>query len=224
MEPLKITFTTFLKICASTPRGMIRELRTFTSPGGYDFYKVMKRSIVGLASGAVNFTQALHDIEQIVQKPEREHTLEAVHKFQKWLDTQSLTWHAPPRAAYKSKSGLLMVRIEPELAFTDDGGITSVIHLWNLNKPELKKTLAGEGLQLMMSNVVGAHYEFGIFDLRKNTILGADVVSSNSLAVLESDLKVIERIWKDIHDPGLSIEDTINHISESKTPHPTALT
>lgn len=197
---------------------MIRELRTFTAPGGYDFYKVMKRLVSGLASGAISFAQAQEDIEKIVQKPEREHTRDAVKKFQKWFALQSLTWHAPPRGVYKSKSGLLAVRIEPELAFVGDGGIVSVIHLWNLNKPELKSPLAGEGLQLMMTNVAGAHFEFGIFDLRKNKILGADVVSANSLVLLENDLKLIEQIWKDIHNPALSVEDTVNHINELKLP------
>lgn len=218
MEPLKITFTTFLKICASTSLGMIRELRTFTSPGGYDFYKVMKRSVVGLASGAISFAQAQEDIEQIVQKPEREHTREAVQKFQKWIQTQSLTWHAPPRAGYKSKSGLLTVKVEPELGFIDDGGTISVVHLWNLYKPELNLSLAGEGLQLMMTNIIGPHYEFGIFDLRKNKILGADIVSANSLALLERDLKLVEQVWKDIHNPALSTQDTVNHIAELKLP------
>jgi len=221
MERLTITLPTFLRISASTPRGMVSQLKTFTKPGGYDFYKVFKRLAAGIASGAINLAQAEEDIGQIVQKPEREHTLEAINTFNDWYSKQNLIWQAPPRDKFKSNSGLLTVRLEPELAFKSAGSTnTSIIYLWNLKKPELKLDLAAEGLQLLMNNLVGAHYQFGIFDLRKKQIRGAETISVATNARLQNNLRLVEEIWKDIHTPSMSIEDTLSHISSLKLPPP----
>ncbi len=221
MESLSIALPTFLRIAASTPRGMISQLRTFTKPGGYDFYKVLKKLVAGIASGVINPAQAEKHIEQIVQKPEREQTLEAINAFNEWYSKQNLVWQTPPRDKFKSKSGLLAVRLEPELAFIPAGATnTSVIYLWNLKKPELKPDLAAEGLQLLMSNLVGAHYQFGIFDLRKKQIRGAETISAATNARLQNSLRLVEEIWKDIHTPSMSIEETLSHISSLKLPPP----
>jgi hypothetical protein len=108
-------------------------------------------------------------------------------------------------------------RSEPELAFKHPTGTNvSVIYLWNLKKPELKVELAGEGLQLLMNNLVGNHYQFGIFDLRKNKIRGAETVSAATNARLQNTLNLIEEVWKDIHTPSMGIEDTLSHISSLK--------
>jgi len=220
MDPLKITLPTFLKVCARSSRGMLSDLRTFMAPGGYDFYKVMKRLVAGIANGDMTIEQAQAEVAKIIQKPERENTLDAINRFHDWFLKRNLKRATLPKGTFKSKSGLLIVRVEPELAFIDDEGIVSILYLWNLKKPDLKNDLAGEGVQMMINTMPGAHFEYGIFDLRTMKIHGTETVSANTNLHLQNDLHLVEEVWRDLHNPTLSVEDRIEHIKSLKLPGP----
>lgn len=220
MEKLTITFTTFLKLCAATPRGKLGELRKFLKPGGYDFYKVMKKLAGRRARGEIDLAEAQHQISKVKKDAERKHTLEAIKKLDAWLAEQDLAWQAPPRGAFKSASGLVTVRLEPELAFTKRGPATSVLYLWNLDRPDLKNELAGEGLRLLVRELDHDEhrYQFGIFNLRTKRILTEELIGAASDMQLKLDLMILETIWEDIHDSALSSDDVISHISSLKLP------
>ena len=219
MEALTLTFTTFLKICARKTLGKIGELRTFMQPGGYDFYKVFKKLAVARAEGAIDLAKAKIVVEKIKQTPERTHTLEAITKFDKWCSGKKLKCKTPPQAMFKSPSGLLKIRLTPELAFVNESGETYVLYLWNLSTPELKNELAGEGLRLLVRELKpNGKYKLGIFDLRKNVIVPETVIKPASDKQLTYDLMLIEEIWKDLNDPSISVDETIAHISLLKLP------
>ena len=62
MDTLKITLTTFMKFCVKGPRGKIGDIRKFLSPGGYDFYKAMKRVATKLARNQIDLVGAKAEI------------------------------------------------------------------------------------------------------------------------------------------------------------------
>jgi hypothetical protein len=223
MEPLKITLTTFLRIAAKPARGKVGELRTFMAPGGYDFYKVMKKLARGLATGAITLVEAEQQIDKIKQKPEREHTREAIQRFYAWLLRENPTWLQPPKGAYEAKSGLLVVRLEPELAFEREDGSPIAVQLWNLDKPDLTNELAGEGLRLLVRELAPVHPagKFQFLNLRTEKPVGEDVIAPASDLQLRLDLLRVETIWEDLHNPALTVDDVVSHVSELKLP-PTA--
>lgn len=220
MDELKITFTTFLKICASTSLGKIRELQRFTRPGGYDFYKVLKQLAPAICSGKISISEAENQISRITRDAERKHTLQAIRTFHQWCSTRKLEWQTPPKGVSKSApSGLVTIRLEPEIAFRDDGGILNVLYLWNLNKPELKSELAGEGLRLLTRDLSrSSEIKFGIFDLRANEVLDQSLVGVGADVRLRFDLMVLEAAWEDIHNPSMKIADVISHINSLRVP------
>lgn len=218
MEVLPLSFTTFLKFCASTPRGKISLFRTFQTPGGYDFYKVMKRLAAALAARQISLAEAKAEIADIKQPHEKKHTLAAIERFHAWLGGKDLEFIAPPKRTFSSPSGLIKIKLEPELAFKNAEGTVSVLYIWNLSRPELTSDLAGQGLRLLMNNLVGEHREFGLIDLRKNKVTGDETTSAASDARLQANIAIAEQTWKDLNTPNLSIEDTLTHIAALKLP------
>jgi hypothetical protein len=215
---LTLSFTTFLKFCASTPRGKISAFRTFQTPGGYDFYKVLKKLAAGLAAKQISLAEAKDQIAEIKQLPERKHTLNAIERFHAWLADKHVEFATPPKRTFSSPSGLIKIRLEPELAFKNAEGTISVLYIWNLDRPELSTDLAGQGLRLLMDKVIGEHFEFGLLDLRKSKVIGDEALSAASDARLQANIAIAEQTWKDLNTPNLSIEDTLTHIAALKLP------
>jgi len=218
MEVLPLSFTTFLKFCASTPRGKISLFRTFQTPGGYDFYKVMKRLAAALAAKQMSIAEAKSEIADIKQPNEKKHTLAAIEGFHAWLAGKDLEFVAPPKSAFSTTSGLIKIKLEPELAFKNANGTISVFYIWNLDRPELTTDLAGQGLRLLMNNLVGEHLKFGLRNLRKSKVLRDEALSVASDARLQANIAIAEQTWRDLNTPSLSIEDALTHIAELKLP------
>ena len=65
MEPIDLSLQTFMKVAASTPRGKISIIRTFMAPGGYDFYKVLKKLAGRLARGEMSWAEAEKEVAKI---------------------------------------------------------------------------------------------------------------------------------------------------------------
>jgi hypothetical protein len=220
VKRLTLSFTTFLKICARTPRGKIGEIRRFTGSGGYDFYKVMKRLATEIAEEEICLQTAKEAISQIKRDSEREHTFTAISNFHEWFAKEPRQWVAPPGALYTSPSGLIAVRLAPELAFLKSDGTVEVLYLWNLANPELTNELAGEGLWLLADELGHPKNEFGILNLRKQIILPEGLAGTASGLRLKHDLMTIEQIWKDVNNPSISTDETISHIVALKLPAP----
>jgi hypothetical protein len=219
MDALSISLTTFLKICGRTSiAGKIRDVRPLAKPGGYDFYRAMKRLAAQLAQGKIDLAWALSEAEKIKQKPEREHTREGIKKFGQWLQAQSLEYVTPPNGVFQSDSGLLKIRVGPEIAFKGKDGKAIAMCLWNLARPSLKPYLAAEGLRLAKQALSTAKFEFVIFDMRAMKLHKGDVIAAASQPQLEMDLKILEAIWQDIHDPSLNQQQTVSHVSSLTLP------
>lgn len=220
MKPLTLNFTTFLKICTKTTRGKIGDIRRFTGKGGYDFYKVMKKLASKLSQNEITLEGAKEEIAKIVKDSERDHTLAAIERLELWLNKHQPTWSDPPEHIFVSPSGLLKINLKPELGFKAADGKTHAIYLWNLAQPTMKQELAGEGLWLLADELGKPDNTFEILDLRAMKLFTESAISVNSGLQLKYDLMLIEEIWKDIHTPSMSAEDTLAHISSLKSPPP----
>ncbi|HWY61049.1 MAG TPA: hypothetical protein VNW15_04030 [Rhizomicrobium sp.] len=214
MEPLEISLSTFLKISASKARGKVSTVATFTTPGGYDFYKVLKKLAARLARNEISLAQAEQEIAKIKRTPERAHTLEAIQQFQSWLLSNGQKWADPPKGKYVSPSGLLKIRLNPEVAFVNANGGKTALSLWNMAKPALTAGLAAEGIQCLVNEFKPKAYdEIGILHVRKKLTFDMSLVSAGANARLAYDLGIVEEIWKDLHNPAMGIEDTVIHIA-----------
>ena len=213
MEPLDISLSTFLKISASKPRGQITIIRSLLAPGGYDFYKVLKRLAGQIARKEISLAQAELEVAKIKQSPERTHTLELIRKFHSWFSANGQQWSQPPKAKYTSTSGLLKLRLNPEVAFVNSNGGTTALALWNTAAPALGTGVAAEGIQCLVNEIKPLPAdEIGILHVRKRLVFDKTLVSPGSQARLSHNLMLVEEIWKDLHDPGMGAEDVVSHI------------
>lgn len=213
MKPLKLNFTTFLKISTKTTRGKIGDIRRFRGKGGYDFYKTMKQIGADLAKGTFPLQKAQDQIAQITNLAEQKHTLAAITQLDIWLKNNRGQWEDPPHDLFTSDSGMLKIQLKPDLGFKDANKKLHAIYLWNLASPEMKSELAGEGLWLTVEKLGKPTNEFEILDLRSNKLFTEKSINPNSGLQLKRDLMLIEEIWKDINTPSMSAEDTLAHIS-----------
>lgn len=202
-----------MKIAASTPRGKISIIRTFMAPGGYDFYKVLKKLAGRLARGEISWADAENEVAKIKRQSEREHTADLLKKFYDWFTVGGLVWATPAKGRHVSASGLVQVRVHPEVGFRNSaGGITSLA-LWNMKAPKLTASLAADGIQCLVNEVkLGGNDEVGILQVRAKNIFERSLVTPGSAARLKFHLKVVEETWKELHNPGKSTEDVVSYI------------
>ena len=177
MNPLVLSFTTFLKICAKKPRGKIGEIKRFTQAGGYDFYKKLKSLCDQIAREEITFEEAKKIAATIVRAPERTHTLAALNQFYTWLTGGNFEFVETTNDFFKSDSGLLRIKLSPELAIKRADGTTEFLHMWNLASPPLTRELAGEGVWLLADKMGKPNNSFGILNLRNLKIFGEETIS-----------------------------------------------
>jgi hypothetical protein len=213
MEPINLSLQTFMKVAASTTRGKISTIRTFMKPGGYDFYKVMKKLAGKLARGEISWADAEIEIAKIKQLPERQHTYELLKKFHAWFFAGGFVWAAPAKGVFISASKLVEVRAHPEVGFENSSGGTTSLALWNMTKPKLTASLAADGIQCLINELhLGAKDEAGILQVRTKGIFDRSLVTPGSAARLKFHLKIVEEIWIELHKPGKSTEELVSHI------------
>jgi hypothetical protein len=203
-----------MKIAARTTRGKISIIRTFMAPGGYDFYKVLKKLAGRLARGEISWLDAEKEVAKIKQLPERQHTLELLQKFYAWFVAGGFTWADPARGKYTSASGLVKVRAHPEVGFKNSAGGTTSLALWNMARPKLTPSLAADGIQCLINELnLSAGDEAGILQVRAKSIFDKSLITPGSAARLKFHLNVVEEIWKELHKPGKSAEDVVSYIT-----------
>jgi hypothetical protein len=218
IRPLKLSLTTFLKICTKKPRGKIGEIKRFTKGGGYDFYKRMKQIAAQLAKNEISIEEAKKAAGKITKATEHLHTIAAIERLHPLLKAWNLAWREPPEGMYVSPSELLKIKLRPDLAFERPDGKTWCLSIWNLARPELTSELGAEGLWLITDEIGKPNLDFGLLDLRKKIVIGEDSITAASGPQLRLDLLRIEEIWKDIHNPSISIDETIDHIASISLP------
>lgn len=214
MESIDLTLQTFMKIAASTTRGKISIIRTFMAPGGYDFYKVLKKVAGRLARGEISWSDAEAEVAKIKRLPERQHTHELLQKFYAWFTAGGFTWANPAKGKYVSASGIVKVRVLPEVGFKNSSGGTTSLALWNMAMPKLTPSLAADGLQCLVNELkLGADDEVGILQVRTKNIFDKSLITPGSAARLKFHLRIVEEIWVELHKPGKSTEDVVSHIA-----------
>jgi len=203
-----------MKIAASTTRGKISIIRTFMAPGGYDFYKVLKKLAGQLARYEISWIDAEAEVAKIKRLPERQHTLVLLQKFYSWFVAGGFAWADPAKGLHVSVSGLLKVRVRPEIGFKNSSGGTTSLALWTVAAPKLTPSVAADGIQFLVNELlIGANDEAALFQVRAQNIFDRSLITAGSAARVKFHLTVVEEIWKELHDPGKSTEEVVSHIA-----------
>jgi hypothetical protein len=214
MKTLELSLSIFLKISTCKSRGKVGAVATFLKPGGYDFYKKLKNLCARVAKNEISLAAAELEVAQITKETERQHTLEALRHFYAWSITNGQIWVDPPKAKYVSPSGLLKVRLNPEVGFMNAAGGVTSLSLWNMARPALTSELAAEGIQCLVNQISPMpNDEVGILNVRKKLVFDKSLVSAGSQARLNHDLKIVEEIWKRLNNPAVGYEETISEIT-----------
>jgi hypothetical protein len=155
----------YLKILALNPKPRdtaLRNRRSASSGGGYDFHKAMRRIAAGHVTGELSIEETLAEFGRIEQSAERQSAIQAVNQLVGWLRGAPVTRVSDERRVL-SPSGVFSVRFVPDIAVTLDGKRT-LIHLWNTKQPKLTSREAIGTLGLFVREYEGA--EIGVLCLR----------------------------------------------------------
>lgn len=198
-----ISFTTFLKIgLMPTTQGKFGALnRMLNGNGGYDFYKRMKLASREVARGEMDRDAIFAQLQSITRTSERNHNVLMATRTCEWWDelegVDALVER--PRGTYKRDGMDFGIRLQPELAYKQDG-VIFVTYLWAIERPKLTSQAAGAGLYLLRSELTQGNFKdarFQIRDLRQKKTFGEDQITNESASLLQADIAAMNVMWLD---------------------------
>lgn len=193
-KPLELNFTTILKLWALKEPALYRELQKYLTPGGYDFYRTLKRATASVCLDKITLDEARADLQQIKHSIEKKHNVAAFEKFVLWLSGAERTFLPPPKEVYPFGSGGLSIRIRPEIRFMQEGEDWA-LHIWNTLKPELTPDIYGLGAFLMQRALKSPSLRVGIFNLRDGKIYDYRFARNFTDGHLDARLQKILSAW-----------------------------
>lgn len=167
----------------------------------YDFYKELKYSAKGYASGSHSMDDVLKRCSGITKKVERDHNIKMIKSFDKWwseLSGVELVKDSPPEKFLDLRGFPVPVRFRPELRMVQ-GGRDKIIYLW-ASKDSLDKTVAARGLVLLRDAYKGDDFkdvEYYILDVRTKRIFGEDLIDNRTHIVLNASMLMIAALWNE---------------------------
>jgi hypothetical protein len=196
----RMALTTFLKLIILPTDDKAQELSKYALPGGYDFYWSMKKHVSGVIGGKAELASAVAAINALHNQTEREHNLFGLNGAVAWFAKHGGVPFTPPTVEYKSPGGQFSIKLEPEFAFESVSG-RKIVSVWNTQKPELKKKIAGVGVSFMRQHLGLGKYAdctFHILDLRKSKLYGPESIPNNAGQILTADIAAIDAVLKDV--------------------------
>ncbi|WP_142848742.1 hypothetical protein [Telmatospirillum sp. J64-1] len=192
----KLGLTRFLKISSLPLNEQVQELEQYLHPGGYNFYRELRRLTPSIATREVTVEEAERQVRENCSNPaEVEHNLAGIRALAHWVGKRKLELVEPPKGSVTR--GDITVRLEPELAFLEKG-VLNVVALWNIATPELSPHIAGTGVHLLRSHfhneMPGA--EFGLLDLRRPRLNRH--VPNNASLVADHLLASLDNLWQQL--------------------------
>jgi|SRR5882757_3355221 hypothetical protein len=194
-----VSLNAFLKILAkSTPQKTAAYAR-YLSPGGYDFYWMLKDAARNLTVKAVALDECSKPIEKIDRAVEKKHNLSALKSLDKWLKKQEIqTFFDCPTSICNSPEGLLAIKLEPAFGCIR-GNQRLMVHLWTSQSLNLPRNVAGCGLYLMKQYLcIGEFADCvpAILDLRKRELFIADALPPMIGPMVASELAWADGFFK----------------------------
>ena len=114
----------------------------YNEPGGFKYYRELEKAATELTVGGQCFADASTSIRSITDDSLREHNLDGLEALEKWKSRRKARhFFAVPSAVYKSPSGTLAVKIQPQFGLVEKDG-RKIVAVWNSAAPKLARVVA----------------------------------------------------------------------------------
>lgn len=162
--PVIMHFSTFLKFLTLDTGDKIRQLESYSTPGGFDFYRTSRDGVLQFSAHGRTRKAVAQDIAKLAPQSAAGHNIEIFEKVADWLDKQSGTRITPSRGVWPSPQKCFSVHIEPEIGL-EKAGQRRILAVYPRREPRLNRDKAGAGVVLLRRAYKGrGDEEFGILD------------------------------------------------------------
>lgn len=196
---VRVALTTFLKCMLLPTTEKARQYGRYSSPGGYDFYKSLKRGAASVTHGGKLAQDVRDNISLLKNITERDHNLLGFDRLQDWLKKSSGEYFSPDHATVSSPDGRLVIRIEPEIGQKISGS-ERIISIWNTQKPKISPTVAGIGVYLMSKSLAKKSQtdtQFCILDVRSGKLFGMENIPNDAELLSRTELAIADALLPD---------------------------
>src|SRR5205823_6174458 len=126
-----VSLNAFLKILSKSSPQKATEYGRYLTPGGYDFYWMLKEAAHALTIGGKELAECSKAISKIDRAVEKKHNLGALTSLDKWLKKHDIKeFFEVPGSNYVSPAGHITVKLEPTFGYVKDGH-RHILHAWN---------------------------------------------------------------------------------------------
>lgn len=184
-------FSTFLKFLTLDTGDKIRQLESYATPGGFDFYRPSRDGVLQFSAHGRSRKNVVADIAKTASTNSVAHNIEIFDHVADWLEKQKANHRiAPSRGVWPSPKKKFSVHIEPEIGL-ENNSQQRILAVYPRREPRLNRDKAGAGIILLRRAYQGSgDEEFGILDA-----YGAKAFWSPtnvSSALLEREIDIID--------------------------------
>ena len=186
-----VSLNAFLKILSKSSPQKAAEYGRYLTPGGYDFYWMLKDAARALTIGAKSLDECSKPILSIDRPVEKKHNLSALKSLGKWLEKEKITeFFDPPTTNFSSPAQLVKIKLEPAFGCVRENH-RMIVHIWNSQTLTLSKNVGSCGVYLMQQHLCIDGFADcipAILDTRKRDLFSARGVPSMIPAMVASEL------------------------------------
>lgn len=181
----------FLKIITRTTPQKLSDYAKYQTPGGYDFYWMLREAAHARTVGGESSAECLQPILDINRDVEKKHNSAAFKALDWWLNKENpAAFFEAPVGSFDSPSGYLSVKLEPAFGYEKDGK-RRLVQLWATQTPPLTQSVAGCGLYLMKQHLCVGEFDDcvpTILNLRNKHLITAAAFHPSTVAMVASEL------------------------------------
>lgn len=188
--PVIMHFSTFLKFLTLDTGDKIRQLESYSAPGGFDFYRPSRDGSMQYSAHGRPRQSVEEDIVKSSSQNSSSHNISIFNHVADWLDKTKCSRIIPSRGVWRSPAGKFSVHIEPEIGI-ETKGEKRIIAVYPRKDPRLNRDKAGAGLILLKAAYKGFGTEkFGILDAHGSKVFWSP--TNISSALLEREIRTID--------------------------------
>ena len=196
-----LNFTTFLKLLELPENQKRTMLKGFTSPGGYDYWRPLKRFAEDVAKLKITGAQITDNVSGFCKGHQLKYNDEALTKLSRWFEMRKAKVISNPgEHVTKLGNSGMKVRLAPEVAFEMER-VQYVMHIWATNTPSLSDRTLSTGLFFFRDRFIKAGhdgFQYLIYDTVKGRVFGEFDILSNANAELQMQQTSIHALWKEV--------------------------
>jgi hypothetical protein len=194
-----VSLNAFLKILSKSSPQKATEYGRYLTPGGYDFYWMLKEAVRARSVGGKDLAECSKAILKINRLVEKKHNLGALTSFDKWLMNQGpIEFFECPVGSCSSPEGQLKIKLEPAFGYISNGQ-RRIVHTWASQSVTLPRNVAACGLYLLKDNLCVDEFADcvpTILDLRKRELFVAEMLPTMTGATVASELAWADGFFK----------------------------